>query len=671
MESRPLKLIRIVYESPARPAQPLTLQCHYECAEDVQYAALSYVWGDDGNQPEIFIDGTSIAIRHNLHQFLLLLRERRVESLLWVDSLCIDQDDEEEKTREVNRMGDIFGQAMKVYHWLGPEGDDSDFLFDAIIPLGRTSFELGILDFVEKEKEVQDMEILHFMRDKYPHMVPGSDEIAKAIFSEALIWTSGDEGLSWAFDSSMHNVHEVVPFILQLTLENPEGLTSTRSSNALRQLLRRDFFQRVWIVQELALGRNSILMCGKKEMLVDHFDSFLSLVDGRLSLWTLARSRPHPQSWMRDVSFYLRHPPALTARQARRSGSSSLWSILEAGIWISDVPQLAATDPRDIIFGLLGVIDDKEVLGLSADYSKSTARVFSEATSALIQHCREYDICWSGFRKDTADLPSWVPDWERLARLGFEYIPLSSLALHKFCPFKMTEGERWAETAPHFESWAVLVLYGFRVGCISSVIPPQSLPKRTDSEEDDQDSFDRILMYCYENGVTNHDAIIRTCMMNNATVFRTYEECDDTYCKYAKKAICGESMILEECSPEAAKMLSQYRSLGHGLNKDGSQENDSLQYAFWCFFHYVRRKFLRRLRRGTVLFITEDKRLGLAPLHIAQGDFVAIVQGQSMPLIFRPAGHGSCEFVAEAYMDGIMNGEAMREEDYLEAFRVI
>jgi hypothetical protein len=677
-----MKLFRIVQgrggsSQPPKEEQPLALQLHYEYGDDIQYVALSYVWGSNESQQKIRIDGVNATIHRNLHDFLLLLRERKIESLLWADALCINQDDEEEKSREVNRMGQIYGKAAAVYHWLGPSRDDSDYLFDWLIPLGRKAFEVGMLDFVDKANQEQEAEILHFIRDTHPELIPEPDQPARDYFPEAFVRVLGDstgDRLTWAFATSAPGVyHEAVPFLVQLALDNPEELSSLRSNMAMKQFLQREFFQRLWIIQELGLSRNNYFLCGNKEIPVDHFDSFLSIIDGRLSMWTISRVPPSSKSWMRGFSYYLLHPPGLQVRQTRRLGPSSMWPILEAGIMISDIPQLAAADPRDIIFGLLAVSDDKELLGLSADYSKSTAQVFSEAAGGFIQHCEGYPIGTSTFPKDQDDLPSWVPDWTRLGEKGYEYLPLSVLTLQRFCPFKgLSNVEHDDVTAPRVEGWATLVLYGFRVSSISSVMSFRSFPRPDDPEDQIQDSIDRIHTFCHENGVTDESALIRTCVLNNIAIYSMYTSCDDTYCKFAAMVILGETMIDEQqCSTEEAEMLAQYRFVDTLLHNDGPWQVPSLQSDFSYFAHHVRRNILSNLRAGNTLFVTEDRKVGMAPRHIMQDDFVAIVGGQYMPLVLRPTEDGHCNFVAEAYVDGIMDGEGMNDEAELEIFRVI
>ncbi|EON69364.1 hypothetical protein W97_08624 [Coniosporium apollinis CBS 100218] len=99
-------------------------------AENITYTALSYVWGDVKNSPEIFLqgedeDGEAWKVTPNLHAALLHLRSTRQERTFWIDALCINQDNFEERASQVRLMRHIYESAQEVIVWLGP-GDVRD-----------------------------------------------------------------------------------------------------------------------------------------------------------------------------------------------------------------------------------------------------------------------------------------------------------------------------------------------------------------------------------------------------------------------------------------------------------------------------------------------------------------------------------------------------------------
>lgn len=93
------------------------------------YVALSYYWGPEMPKSSIILNGEPFQIRQNLHDALVLLRScARIRQgfKLWVDSICINQDDTAERNQQVSRMSDIYASAWQVVTWLGPARGDSD-----------------------------------------------------------------------------------------------------------------------------------------------------------------------------------------------------------------------------------------------------------------------------------------------------------------------------------------------------------------------------------------------------------------------------------------------------------------------------------------------------------------------------------------------------------------
>ena len=85
------------------------------------YRALSYTWGDvrDGSHA-ILINARRRQIGHNLWTFLCHARRFHDGRALWVDALCIDQDNVKEKNHQVKMMSEIYSKTEDVLVWLGP-----------------------------------------------------------------------------------------------------------------------------------------------------------------------------------------------------------------------------------------------------------------------------------------------------------------------------------------------------------------------------------------------------------------------------------------------------------------------------------------------------------------------------------------------------------------------
>ncbi|CAN9259054.1 unnamed protein product [Alternaria alternata] len=93
----------------------------FDLDSKTQFTALSYVWGDEKSPCKITCDGHKKPVRRNLWGVLSQLRKQRFDSLLWVDAICINQNDKEEKSFQVAMMRDIYKRAAKVIFWLGEQ----------------------------------------------------------------------------------------------------------------------------------------------------------------------------------------------------------------------------------------------------------------------------------------------------------------------------------------------------------------------------------------------------------------------------------------------------------------------------------------------------------------------------------------------------------------------
>jgi hypothetical protein len=96
--------------------------CSIRCPrEQVTYTALSYTWGEEHPLQAILVNDRSFNIRTSLYQFLEIWRAQDDSGgLLWVDQLCIDQEDLNERSQQVQLMSPIYAEAKEVHAWLGP-----------------------------------------------------------------------------------------------------------------------------------------------------------------------------------------------------------------------------------------------------------------------------------------------------------------------------------------------------------------------------------------------------------------------------------------------------------------------------------------------------------------------------------------------------------------------
>lgn len=85
------------------------------------FEAVSYVWGQPPFHHSILIDKYIFQIGPNLETVLRKLRDLKVSKTLWIDAICINQSDEEERRQQILEMQNIFTSAVQVRAWLGED----------------------------------------------------------------------------------------------------------------------------------------------------------------------------------------------------------------------------------------------------------------------------------------------------------------------------------------------------------------------------------------------------------------------------------------------------------------------------------------------------------------------------------------------------------------------
>ncbi|KAJ4393771.1 hypothetical protein N0V93_002986 [Gnomoniopsis smithogilvyi] len=101
---------------------------HVSLDDDIQFEALSYVWGPPNPRYDIVVDGASFTVTTNLHEALKALRRGKKPRVLWVDAICINQDDDDEKAYQVPLMGRLYTEAPRTIIWFGASNENVDAL---------------------------------------------------------------------------------------------------------------------------------------------------------------------------------------------------------------------------------------------------------------------------------------------------------------------------------------------------------------------------------------------------------------------------------------------------------------------------------------------------------------------------------------------------------------
>ena len=322
---------------------------HVSLDDNPTYLALSYLWGPPQPTRTILLEGKRFRIREDLAIALQQLQHHRDELVLWVDAICINEEgDEDEKGEQIRLMGAIFSGAAIVLAWLGA-ANDSDSVMETLDCLGK-----ALLYSMLKGSEFYDAR---------------RDFISTKMAS--------------------------------IPLDHVE---------AICKFFRREWWYRVWILQEMALAKDVIMICGDFGM------PHGIMANAYAAILTCARDGHPPAEIARSLRIkLLLHPPGLLAAAPRifqARGQNSQKPLKQR---IFESKGMKATEARDHIIALLPVAHDASVLGLSPMPMRSAAIVYTEATSALIVRGSDLQILsicqFPWFPKPHEVLPSWVPDF--------------------------------------------------------------------------------------------------------------------------------------------------------------------------------------------------------------------------------------------------------------------
>lgn len=205
------------------------------------FDAVSYVWGTDKPKHAIQIGQVRYLIRGNCYNILLRLRHPTRRRKLWVDSICINQDDNDEKSHQVAMMFDIYRNANRVFIWLGEGTAESDYAIDWCEQSSDRQF-LGDHGLYPRNKYI-------LAQWAFWHMLK-----ATAKFS-----VRGNKKRSRPYQSLTFLMSQIG--LRRFLRYSPKLEYRTES---IQDLFHREWFTRMWTFQEVAIARKPIFICGKK-----------------------------------------------------------------------------------------------------------------------------------------------------------------------------------------------------------------------------------------------------------------------------------------------------------------------------------------------------------------------------------------------------------------------
>lgn len=342
---------------------------HASLKDSPPYTALSYCWGNSEERRQIFVDSVAIHVTVNLELALRHLRGRSEFQVLWIDALCIDQKNHSEKGEQLEQMREIYTRASLVISWLGPAQDNSDTAMSWISLHGGLAARLEI----GKTRELRLQSVLE-----------AYESSTRACLSQPL------QDFATGLTQSL----------------STEAGTPTHVTTALSYLCDRAYWSRIWIVQEVVSASELLFMCGNKTVSEDEMNYALRLLRN-VDIHTQSRrgSDTSVGESFSAVSHSVSTSKQISLMKIRRiSVATPLIHLLRT------FRHLEATDPRDKLFALLGIASDTQELDIHPDYRKSWREVYTNLTRKLVQHGYFEVLTICEATNQLQNLQSWVCD---------------------------------------------------------------------------------------------------------------------------------------------------------------------------------------------------------------------------------------------------------------------
>ncbi|KAF9780403.1 hypothetical protein IL306_000177, partial [Fusarium sp. DS 682] len=376
------------------------------------YEAMSYTWGDDKATESILVNGGRFDLRPNLFSVLECLRKIDAARTIWIDAICINQQDESERNHQVWQMNNIYSHAVVVNVWLGSATASSDagigFLAKFFSLLYHNS--QGQLPIVGST-----IELLESGRSRY------EARRARPVYPR-----------------SFESYCEFYGPILSL-LEDSDVVSDLNHSVAL---LERPWWRRMWTLQESVLCPTVLCWCGSRTFPIKYLYhlSYFIYFSVNFNIWKGAPIQPKVSLRAVWRAADLREHMATHKRIRLALALDSTWN-------------RDASDKKDKIIGLLGLVGRRH--DLEPEYSWPVEKVYRVAMRATLMEEKSLDclgLISEARASRNKNLNSWVPDFSvhnipfsddftSLSKPVFRNIFNASLHRSGFAPLLRTEND--------------------------------------------------------------------------------------------------------------------------------------------------------------------------------------------------------------------------------------
>ena len=356
------RTIRILELLPGIPRSKIEANLiEHSIKDNVTYEALSYTWGEPNWRSSILLNSTNFRISENLEQCLQHLRFEGKSRLLWIDAICINQEDIAEQSHQVQLMGQVYSRATGVVVWMDMEIDSSAPAFEKLCTFSQFT-DIG-----------ENASIWFPLADFFNHPY------------WRRVWIQQELALSKRYEINCRG--SIIP-----GKPISEFIRAARGSALIQPFKNsKDFDVLASLVGAL------------EEFPSKDLWRFKQHIDRKSSTKLLVRVLENSERFI---------------HQARSQNRNELVSedcrLLRCLIDFRN--SLHCSEPRDRVYGILSLVSDCNVEDISIDYSRPVVDIYVDTLRHIYHQYHSLDfLCAVGVTRthhqNPHNLPSWTPDW--------------------------------------------------------------------------------------------------------------------------------------------------------------------------------------------------------------------------------------------------------------------
>ncbi|KAF2100233.1 HET-domain-containing protein [Rhizodiscina lignyota] len=563
-----------------------------------KYEAFSYTWGDASITKPIFVNSNECRATANLEAALRHIRRIDRPLVLWIDALCINQEDVAEKTHQVAMMAEIYRSCTHCYIWLGCPSE--------YFERNQRDPNEYVLKMYDQNSNPFEL-VSHFAQNKHWYELP--------CFSPK-------------FDDTDE---ECVERLKSLPIWKGFGIVANSS-----------WWRRVWTLQEVVLSSEATVIFGHwtipwKDM-VDADENSTSHEINTSGCCVKSRNKLMGEVYLAIHQLFDAVGNISFARKPRPTNATG--------------PKFRSTqiafvgrechDPRDRVYGMLGLFSYGNRLGINPDYSLQLREAYTNVFQSMIEEYSDGDLhamLGCSFNSNHAGLPSWVPNFA---------IPLD-ITLQRRQHFRFAyqypryQAAKNTSAKKTFEDGGIFHLSGVKVGVVTDVSASKRMDTWTEASKALSELAEMANVPKRQTKATGagydsrYDMFWRTVISDIVYLYDTNDYrrlSDDDYEEFERFRL------------QAATVAGPNPSVYHTKMEFAGVVCCSLDNR--CFF------------------LTEEDRFGTGPPGMEAGDQVWVLLGGRIPFVLRPVTNvkqGSrseaYNFIGDCYLHGVMDGQAL------------